>query len=114
MLLLAWLHKTVKLLVKSLKVSSAFSGTQHPSSNPKRKSHVGLNQEIVGGEGAGGGVLNRSSASYPSAGKCSVKTSPDILMVIWGYPVLLICPRLHTSDKRREEWIVESVYTGTL
>jgi hypothetical protein len=60
--------------------------TLRPSSNPTRKSQVGLNLAIVGG----GGVLDRSSASYSSVGKSVVKIGPDITMVMWGFSVLLI------------------------
>jgi hypothetical protein len=57
--------------------------TPRPSRYPTRKSLVGLNLAIVGG-------TQYISASYPSVGKSVVKISPDITMVMWRCPVLLI------------------------
>jgi len=69
--------------------------------NPTRKIPVGLNMEIVG-------VINRSSASYPSIGISVVKMVPDITMVTWGFPRLgTTCPHLHTADERWKQWILE-------
>jgi hypothetical protein len=72
-----------QFLARDLEELLASCCTLHPSSNPTRKSQVGLNLVITG-------VLNRSSASYPSVKKGVVKIGPDIMMVRWECPILFI------------------------
>jgi hypothetical protein len=57
--------------------------TLNPSGNPTSKSEVELNQANVG-------VLSTSSSAYPLVWEIVIKIGPDIMMVMWGCPILLV------------------------
>jgi hypothetical protein len=76
-------RKTVQFHALLLGVLLVLYCKLNPSGNPTSKSQVELNQANVG-------VLNISFSAYPPVWEIVIKIRPDIMMVMWGCPVLLV------------------------